>query len=226
MQMAQPHLASSSPFLVRPAPHASQVTLSPPTLFVRDVTSATDTDADFRAGLLSATPHLRAFAMSLTGQREAADDLVQDTLLRALQYPDRFEPGTKLQAWLFTILRNIFYSGHRKWRREVEDVDGLYAAKLSTAPEQLGCVEFAALHSALAKLSDEQREAVILVGAEGYSYEQVAEICGTKLGTIKSRVNRARKRLAELLGYDEIEAVGPDGVTRAALGPSRGSVLA
>src|SRR4051812_6029005 len=157
------------------------------------------TDADFRAGLLSATPHLRAFAMSLTGQREAADDLVQDTLLRALQYPDRFEPGTKLQAWLFTILRNIFYSGHRKGRREVEDVDGLYAAKLLTPPEQLGCVEFAALHSALAKLSDEQREAVILVGAEGYSYEQVAEICGTKLGTIKSRVNRARKRLASFL---------------------------
>jgi len=152
------------------------------------------------------TPSLRAFALSLVGDRDRADDLVQDTLLRALQKQDRFEPDTKLQAWLFTILRNLFYSDYRRRKREVEDVDGLYAAKLSTLPEQPGCAEFETLRSALARLSDEQREAVLLVGAQGYSYEQVAEICGAPLGTIKSRVNRARKRLAELLKHEHDRA--------------------
>jgi RNA polymerase sigma-70 factor (ECF subfamily) len=130
-----------------------------------------------------------------------------------LQHWDRFAPGTNLQAWLYTLLRNIFYSDHRKRRREVEDVDGLYAAKLSTPPEQPGSVEFAALEVALAKIPEEQREAVLLVGAEGYSYEEAAEICGTKIGTIKSRVNRARRRLAELFGHEDDGDVGPDGVT-------------
>src|SRR3954466_14079719 len=96
-----------------------------------------------------------------------------------LQKQDGFEPGTKLQAWLFTIMRNLFYSGYRKHKREVEDVDGLYAAKLSTLPEEPGCVEFAALRLALSQLSDEQREAVLLVGAEGLTYEETAEVCGT-----------------------------------------------
>jgi RNA polymerase sigma-70 factor (ECF subfamily) len=113
------------------------------------------------------SPRLRAFALSLTGHHEAADDLVQDTLLRALQKRHRFEPRTNLQAWLFTMLRNRFYSDYRMRRREVEDAEGLYAAKLSIAPEQPGCVAFAALRSALLALSDDQREAVLLVGAEG-----------------------------------------------------------
>jgi len=143
------------------------------------------------------------------GERDRADDLVQDTILRALQHQDSFEPGTKLQAWLFTLLRNIFYSDHRKRRREVEDVDGLFAAKLSTLPEQPGCVEFAALRVALDRLNVEQREAVLLIGAEGFSYEEAAAICGTKVGTIKSRVNRAHRRLAELLGYETDGDVGP-----------------
>jgi RNA polymerase sigma-70 factor (ECF subfamily) len=190
------------------------------------VTSAREREADFRADLLSVTPRLRAFARSLVGDHDRADDLVQDTILRALQKQDGFEPGTKLQAWLFTILRNLFYSDYRRRKREVEDVDDLYAAKLSTLPEQPGCAEFEALRSALARLSDEQREAVLLVGAQGYSYEQAAEICGAPLGTIKSRVNRARKRLAELLGHEHDSDVGPDGVMQAALGPSRGGVPA
>jgi RNA polymerase sigma-70 factor, ECF subfamily len=163
---------------------------------------------------------------SLVGDRDRADDLVQDTILRALQKQDRFEPDTKLQAWLFTILRNLFYSDYRRRKREVEDVDGLYAAKLSTLPEQPGCAEFETLRSALARLSDEQREAVLLVGAQGYSYEQVAEICGAPLGTIKSRVNRARKRLAELLEHEHDSDAGADGVMQAALGPRMGGVLA
>jgi RNA polymerase sigma-70 factor, ECF subfamily len=223
--MVQPHLTSSSlscPLQPRPA---FEVTLPLPTKPVRDGTSAGQAETDFRADLLSATRNLRAFAMSLVGDQDRADDLVQDTIVRALQKQDGFEPGTKLQAWLFTIMRNLFYSGYRKHKREVEDVDGLYAAKLSTLPEQPGCVEFAALRLALSQLSDEQREAVLLVGAEGLTYEETAEVCGTKVGTIKSRVNRARKRLAELLGHRHDSDGGPDGVTQAALGPSMGGVL-
>jgi RNA polymerase sigma-70 factor (ECF subfamily) len=182
-------------------------------------------DAAFRGDLLSVTPSLRAFAYSLVGDRDRADDLVQDTILRALQKQDRFEPGTKLQAWLFTLMRNLFYSEYRRRKREVEDGDGLFAAKLSALPEQPGRVEFAELRSALMRLSDEQREAVLLIGAEGLSYEEVAVICGVAVGTIKSRVNRARKRLAELLGHEHDSDVSPDGMMQAALGPSMGGVL-
>jgi RNA polymerase sigma-70 factor (ECF subfamily) len=230
MQMVQPYLPSSSPARPLHPPPAFEIARPLPTTPVRDGTSAREREADFRADLLAVTPSLRAFALSLVGDRDRADDLVQDTLLRALQKQDRFEPDTKLQAWLFTILRNLFYSDYRRRKREVEDVDGLYAAKLSTLPEQPGCAEFETLRSALARLSDEQREAVLLVGAQGYSYEQVAEICGAPLGTIKSRVNRARKRLAELLKHEHDSEhdsdVGPDGVMQAALGPRMGGVLA
>src|SRR5215218_11354217 len=225
MQMVQPHLTSSSPSrTLQPRP-AFKVTLPLPTEPVRDVASAAKADADFRADLLSATRNLRAFALSLVGDQDRADDLVQDTILRALQKQDGFEPGTKLQAWLFTIMRNQFYSTYRKYKREVEDVDGLYAAKLTSLPEQPGCVEFAGLRSALMQLPDQQREAVLLIGAEGLSYEEAAVVCGTKVGTIKSRVNRARKRLAELLGHDHDSDAGPDGVRQAALGPRMAGVL-
>jgi RNA polymerase sigma-70 factor, ECF subfamily len=182
--------------------------------------------ADFCADLLSVTPTLRAFAHSLVGDRDRADDLVQDTILRALQKQDRFEPGTKFQAWLFTLMRNLFYSEYRRRKREVQDGDGLFAAKLSIPPDQLGRVEFAELRCALAQLSDKQREAVLLIGAEGLSYEEAAVICGVAVGTIKSRVNRARRRLGELLGHEHDSDIGPDGVTQAALGPSMDSVLA
>src|SRR4051812_12824877 len=208
MPVVQPHLVSPSFPRLPFAPHTSESSQFRATQS-GNVAYPPDTEADFRAGLLSATPHLRAFAVTLTGNRDAADDLVQDTLVRALRMRDRFEPGTNLQAWLFTMMRHGFYSDYRKRRREVEDVDGLFAAKLSTVPEQPGCVEFAALRSALAQLSDEQRDAVLLVGAEGFSYEEAAAICGTKVGTIKSRVNRARMRLAELLGHENGSDVGP-----------------
>src|SRR5215210_8624202 len=132
MQMVQPYLASSSPSRpLHPSP-AFEIARPLPTTPVRDVTSAREREADFRADLLAVMPNLRAFALSLVGDRDRADDLVQDTILRALQKQDGFEPGTKLQAWLFTILRNQFYSTYRKYKREVEDVDGFYAAKLST----------------------------------------------------------------------------------------------
>jgi RNA polymerase sigma-70 factor (ECF subfamily) len=150
--------------------------------------------------MLRSLPHLRAFAISLTGDLTRADDLVQETLLKALSNLNRFEPGTNMQAWLFTILRNSFHTEFRKRRREVEDTDGTIAAQVPVLPEQEGHVAMGNLRAALAKLSPAHREALVLIGAEGLSYEETARICGTNIGTIKSRVNRARTRLAELMG--------------------------
>ena len=121
----------------------------------------------------------------------------QETLLRALANIDSFQPGTNMSAWLFTILRNHFRSEYRKRRREVEDPDGSYAETLKSHPEQNGRVEFEEFRRALAKLPTDQREALVLVGASGFSYEEAAAICECAVGTIKSRVNRARTRLAE-----------------------------
>ena len=170
-----------------------------------------------RQAMLEAIPHLRAFAISLTGNVTYADDLVQAALLRGLENLDKFQPGTSMQAWLFTILRNQFYTDIRKRRREVNDPDGVLAGKLAVMPEQGARLDFTDMQVALAKLSIEQREALLLVGAEGVSYEEAAQICGTNLGTIKSRINRARTRLAELLALDAQEDLGPDRLVKAAL---------
>jgi RNA polymerase sigma-70 factor, ECF subfamily len=174
-------------------------------------------DEALREIMLGAVPRLRAFAISLCGNVDRADDLVQETLLRALSHIDQFEPGTNMPAWLFTILRNLFRSDYRKRRREVEDDDGSYAETLKSQPEQSGRLEFDELPAALAKLPADQREALILVGASGLSYEEAAQICGCPIGTIKSRVNRARGRLAELLSIESVEDLGPDQTTRAVL---------
>jgi RNA polymerase sigma-70 factor, ECF subfamily len=174
-------------------------------------------DDEIRDGILAALPHLRAFAISLTGNVERADDLVQDAIVRGLHFLHQFERGTNLQGWLFTILRNQFHTNHRKRKREVEDADGIFASKLSVIPEQGGHLEFEDFRLALAKLSPDQREAILLIGAEGFTYEEAAVICRTKVGTIKSRVNRARTRLAEILGYDDIGEIGPDQLVRAVL---------
>jgi RNA polymerase sigma-70 factor, ECF subfamily len=174
-------------------------------------------EPELRDALLAAVPSLRAFAISLSGQVDRADDLVQDTLLRALAHIDRFERGTNLNAWLFTILRNLFHSEYRKRRREVEDPDGSYAAKLRVQPDQGSRLDFEDFRGALAKLPEDQREALLLVGASGFSYEEASVICGCAVGTIKSRVNRARTRLAALLAVDGVEDLGPDRMTRAAL---------
>ena len=169
-----------------------------------------------RDDLLAAVPSLRAFAISLVGNIDDADDLVQDAVARGLSNLARFEPGTNLQAWLFTILRNLFYSNFRRRRREVEDVDGTYADRLAVAPAQGGHLDLADLRAALARLSPEQREAVLLVGAEGMTYEQAAEVCGVVVGTIKSRVNRARRRLSELMHTDPAHDFETDGPLEAA----------
>ena len=174
-------------------------------------------DNQTRDSILAAIPNLRAFAISLSGNVDRADDLVQETILRALANIDSFQPGTNMPAWLFTILRNLFRSEYRKRRREVEDTDGSYAERLKSQPEQTGRVEFMEFRAALAKLPADQREALILVGASGFSYEEAAEICGCAVGTIKSRVNRARNRLAELMSIEGLEDFGPDQETRAVL---------
>jgi RNA polymerase sigma-70 factor (ECF subfamily) len=152
--------------------------------------------------MLAAVPNLRAFAISLTGNVDRADDLVQGTLMRAIANIDTFQPGTNMQAWLFTILRNLFLSEFRKRRREVEDADGGYADSLTSAPQQHGSVEFKELLAALATLPLVQREALLLVGASGFSYDEAAAICGIAVGTIKSRVSRARALVAQLLMPD------------------------
>ncbi len=170
---------------------------------------------NIREVMLAAVPSLRAFAISLCGNVDRADDLVQEALLRALANLSSFEPGTNMSAWLFTILRNLFRSEYRKRRREVEDVDGSYAEQLTFSPEQSTRLEINEFREALKALPAEQREALILVGASGFSYEEAAKICGCAVGTIKSRVNRARGRLAEILAIESANDFGPDQETRA-----------
>ncbi len=174
-------------------------------------------DPVLRDEMLATVPSLRAFAMSLTGHPDRADDLVQDTLVRAVSNIHRFEAGTNLNAWLFTILRNLFHSEYRKRRREIEDADGSYAARLSAPPEQGARLDFEDFRKALAHIPVDQREALLLVGAEGLSYEEAAEVCGVAVGTIKSRVNRARIRLAQVLAVEQGEEFAPDPTIRAAL---------
>ena len=159
--------------------------------------------SSLRDALLGEIPNLRAFAMSLSRDRTYADDLVQETLVKAWDKFGSFEEGTNLRAWLFTILRNTFLSEKRKRRREVEDSEGELTASLSAPPEQQGYMELDDLRNALTQLPEAQRTAVMLVGASGLSYDEAAKVCDCAIGTIKSRVNRARVRLAELLHMTE-----------------------
>lgn len=168
-----------------------------------------------RDAMLAAVPSLRAFAISLCGNVDRADDLVQEALLRAWASRSSFEPGTNMSAWLFTILRNLFRSEYRKRRREVEDPDGSHAESLTSLPDQNSHLEIEEFRRALRSLPHEQRESLILVGASGFSYEEAAQICGCAVGTIKSRVNRARTRLAEILSIENASDFGPDLETRA-----------
>jgi RNA polymerase sigma-70 factor (ECF subfamily) len=160
--------------------------------------------------LAALVPNLRAFAKSLCGSADQADDLVQDTLIKAWKNQSSYAQGTNLKAWLFTILRNTFLSEKRKRKREVEDQDGALAGQLSVHGEQAGHMDLLDFADAFAKLPEEQREALILIGAEGFSYEEAAEMCGCAVGTIKSRVNRARTKLCEMMGVDGAVDFGPD----------------
>lgn len=156
-------------------------------------------DDDWRDEVVRMIPALRAFGWSLCHNGSDADDLVQDTLIKAWSNRDKFEPGTNLRAWLFTILRNTYYTQVIRRRREVRDEQGEYAGALKTPPTQDWSVAMRAMQDALQHLPPEHREALILVGAAGLSYDEAAEICGCAVGTIKSRVNRARARLLKIM---------------------------
>jgi RNA polymerase sigma-70 factor (ECF subfamily) len=176
------------------APHAAP-TPRPP--------SQAEPEDDFKTELLGLVPFLRAFARSLCGSHEGADDLAQEALVKAWQSRDSFVPGTNLKAWLFTILRNQFYSDRRRaWRQAPWDQEA--AEKIPGGGQDQGwSAELSDTARALRVLTDEQREALILVGAGGFSYEDAAEICNCAVGTVKSRVARARKALIAILDGDE-----------------------
>jgi RNA polymerase sigma-70 factor, ECF subfamily len=155
---------------------------------------------EFRDEVLRLLPALRAFARSLTSSTADTDDLVQDCIVRAWTHADQFRSGTNLRAWLFTILRNNHYSLAKRRHREVADPEGFHTSRLMMEPAQEWGITGRELGVALAALPDDQREALVLVGGAGLSYEEAAEICGCALGTVKSRVNRARTKLAALMG--------------------------
>nr|WP_245931069.1 sigma-70 family RNA polymerase sigma factor [Methylobacterium radiodurans] len=156
----------------------------------------------FRDELIRALPALRTFAMSLCASAARADDLVQETLVRAWANRERFIPGTNFTAWTFTILRNQFYSEMRKARREVEDAESTHAAGLTAAPDQEHVVALGSVMNLIGTLPLPQRQALLLVGAEGFTYEEAAAQLGCQVGTVKSRISRARSFLVASLAQD------------------------
>ena len=177
---------------------------------------------DPREELPTHLPALRAFAISLCRDATLADDLVQETIVKAWSNFDKFVPGSNMRAWLFTILRNTFFSGKRKTTREVSDPDGIHTAGLYDKPAHDGRLALADFRVAFDKLSPEQREVLILVGASGFSYEEAAEMTGVAIGTVKSRANRARQKLCGLLGLQDGESMfsGVDNATMGVLSRS------
>lgn len=186
------------------------------------MTGSVASGQDPRDRLPEFLPALRAFAISLARNVAVADDLVQETILKAWSNIDKFDPATNLQAWLFTILRNTYYSSLRKTRREVSDSDGAHAAAMFDRPAHDGRLAMNDFQRAFDQLSPEHREVLILIGASGFSCEEAAEMMGVAIGTVKSRASRARKRLAELLHLQEGEGMfsGIDGATQAVISRS------
>jgi RNA polymerase sigma-70 factor (ECF subfamily) len=142
-------------------------------------------------------------AFSLISNRDRAEDLIQETILKAWRYQKRFQEGTNLRSWLYIIMRNVFISDCRRRRHEAEDPHGDRERTLRIAPEQPGRLDVADLRRALDELPIDQREALMFVAAADLSYEETAEIIGCPVGTVKSRVNRARRKLADLLQDDD-----------------------
>jgi len=178
-------------------------------------------DAAFKAELGQTIPHLRAYARSLSGDRDLADDLVQDTLLRAWGARDRFAAGTSMRAWTFIILRNAFLSQRRRARFSADWDDALADRLLAMPAGQGDQLHLADVQRALMELPESQREALILVGAGGFAYEEAAAICGVALGTIKSRVARGRAALAAL-----VEGAATRGERGARSSDPMGAILA
>ena len=165
-------------------------------------------DTDFQTELLKLIPHMRAFARSLCGDRELGDDIAQDALERALKSAASFTPGTNMKAWTFMIVRNLFYSHTRRsWRSCALDPE-VAERSLVAVCNPTAQLELDELRRALKKLPDSQREALILVGACGFSYEDVAEMAGVAIGTIKSRVSRARDQLAAVMESGDFDEDG------------------
>lgn len=166
-----------------------------------------DVDLDPRDELVSHLGVLRAFAISLCKNPTLADDLVQETVMKAWKSIDSFQAGTNMRAWLFTILRNSYYNVHAKARREVGDAEGVLTENLSVKPDHDGRLAYQDFLDAFEELPDEQREALTLVGASGFTYQEAAEMCGVATGTMKSRVGRARQRLVELLELSDDDSL-------------------
>ena len=169
-----------------------------------------------RESLITAIPRLRASAISLCRNTEQAEDLVQGALMLACANITSFAPGTNMDAWLFTILRNHFYSECRRQRRFLRAIGGL-ADTEARNPPQIASVEYCEVHAALAKLDPKARQALMLVGASGLSYPEAASVCGCPVGTIKSRVSRARRELARMLSIYPRDYFEADAVFSAAI---------
>lgn len=174
---------------------------------------------EFQAALVEVLPHLRAFARSLTRRREQADDLVNDAVVRALSAAAQFQPGTNFKAWMFTILRNLYYNEGRKNRSTVS-LDEAESLMPSVPPAQQSTLEFCDFRRAFWQLGDDHREVLILVGASGLSYEEAAEVCGCAIGTIKSRVSRARAELLHMLSGDNLKSQRTASLPMAGLDPA------
>src|SRR5689334_5637516 len=162
--------------------------------------------AELQSALLDVLPHLRAFARSLTRNRDQADDLVNDTIVRAIAASNQFTPGTNFRAWVFTILRNLFYNQGRRGKSRFSSIDDLAVDEPSESATQEASLEFCDFRRAFWQLPEHHREALILVGASGLNYEDAAKICGCQVGTMKSRVSRARTELRRMLDEDTITA--------------------
>jgi RNA polymerase sigma-70 factor (ECF subfamily) len=160
--------------------------------------------------MLRSIPTLRRFARSLTGDADRAEDLVQDTLLRGVANIHSFQPGTNLEAWLMVILRNSFLSQIRAFRKEAVYQISVRDEPIASHANQFGTIQFRELQKALENLPKNHRKALLLVFGYGYSYAEAATMCACPAGTIKSRANRARLRLRELMRADSAAEFGPD----------------
>lgn len=166
--------------------------------------NASDTP-EFQNALVEVLPHLRAFARSLTRRREQADDLVNDAVVRALSAAAQFQPGTNFKAWMFTILRNLYYNGRRRQSSRFSSIDDMPGLEPSIEPSQESALAFNDFRRAFFQLTDVHREVLTLVGAGGLSYEEAAAVCDCRVGTVKSRVSRARAELKELLEGNKLQ---------------------
>lgn len=174
------------------------------------------TDDDFKRELVSALPHLRAFARGLSGRPDFADDLVQEAAIKAWSARARYTPGTSMKAWTFAILRNHYLSELRRNRRQADYDPDLAERLLVMDADQEDRLHLTDMQTALQKLSADRREALLLVGASGFTYEEAANICDCAIGTMKSRVARARAELGRLLEAEPDSALGEEAAPKAA----------